>query len=202
MTGEPPPQDPWGDVVSQVANALTDMDLQDGPLRAALLDGLRSALGRVEGPALDLDAPPPEVVLVPGGRAEGTARAERPRPDLRVADDPTEEAVPEVHTQVRVVRVGTDDLDPDEPDWLAAPITHEGRIRLGEPTTTGGWQTVLRAELARPYRLSCDRGAMEIFLDGEPAERLACGQTVDLEARLIRVRSAGAMGADGSYVRL
>ena len=38
--------------------------------------------------------------------------------------------------------------------------------------------------------------------EGEPAEKLATGQTVDVEAQLIRVRSASPHGAEGSYVRL
>ncbi|GEM_PF-1984567 len=203
MTGEPPIEDPWGDVVNQVADALTDLNLQDGALRSALLDGLRSALGQVEGGGIDVDAPP-DVVVVEGGRPDDGPPTARPVPDLRVADDPTEEDVPEVRTRVRVVRVGheLESDEPEQPDWLAAPITHEGRIRTGDPATASGWQTVLRAESVRAYRLNCDRGALEVFLEGEPAERLATGQTVDVEAKLIRVRSAGPQGAEGSYVRL
>jgi hypothetical protein len=203
MKGEPPDQDPWDDVVSQVADALADLNLTDGPLRSALLDGLRSALDQVGG---GLGTPPapsvPEVVVVEGGRAADAPPSLGQRPELRVADDPTEEDVPEVRTHVRVVRVGADQEPIEEPDWLSIPISHEGRIRVGEPTTQAGWQTVLRAQSVRAYRLNCERGALEIFLEGEAAERLAAGQTVDVEAQLIRVRAAGPNGAEGSYVRL
>lgn len=202
MTGEPPIEDPWGDVLSQVADALTDLNLEEGALRAALLDGLRTALSQVEGGGIDVGAPP-EVVVVEGGRGENAPVTPIVTPMLRVADDPTEEEVPETRHRVRMVRVGAEDFDQNEdPDWLAAPITHEGRIRVGDPTTSSAWQTVLRASTERPYRLNCDRGALEIFLEGEPAERLATGQTVDVEAKLIRVRAVGLHGAEGSYVRL
>ncbi len=202
MTGEPPIDDPWGDVVSQVTDALSELNLHDGALRSALLDGLRTALGQFEEDNKDVEAPP-GVVVVEGGRSEDAPVTPITPPMLRVADDPTEEEVPEVRTRVRVVRVDSDVHDiPDDPDWLAAPITHEGRIRVGDPTTASGWQTVLRATSAQTYRLNCDRGALEVFLEGEPAEKLATGQTVDVEAQLIRVRSASPHGAEGSYVRL
>ena len=122
MTGEPPIDDPWGDVVSQVSDALSELNLQDGALRTALLDGLRTALGQVEvGAPTDADTPP-EVVVVEGGRSEDAPVTPATPPMLRVADDPTEEEVPEVRTRVRVVRVDSDLPDvPDDPDWLAAP---------------------------------------------------------------------------------
>ncbi len=205
MTGEPPIDEPYGDVVSQVADALTDLNLQDGPLRDALLDGLRSALGQVAGTPIDVDAAPPEVVVVEGGRAEDAPATPSEPPPLRVADDPTDEdPTADLRTRVRVVRLSPelDDEPDDEPDWLSAPITAEGRIRVGDPAGAHPWQTVLRATEHRAYRLNCDRGTLEIFLEGEPAERLGCGQTVDVEAKLIRVRAAGPKGADGSYVRL
>ncbi len=203
MTGEPPTEDPWGDVISQVSDALSDLNLQSGPLRDALLDGIRSALDQVGQPDLEDDEEFPEVVVVEGGRSSDTPPSNGKKPTLRVADDPTEEEeMPGVRTRVRVVRVGGETEAIDDPDWLSAPISHEGRIRVSEPTSQSGWQTVLRAETIRAYRLGCDQGALEIFLDGEPAERLSGGQTVDVEAQLIRVRSAGPMGADGSYVRL
>ncbi len=199
MSGDPPHDDPWSDVVSQVSDALSELNLQDGPLRAALLDGLRTALdqaGLSSGDAV------PEVTVVEGGRPESEPPTPSQKPELRVADDPTEEELPEVRAHVRVVHMGSEPDGLDEPDWLAAPITHEGRIRVGEPNTQAGWQTVLRASEARAYRVSCERGALEVFLDGEPAEKLATGQTVDVEARLIRVRAAGPEGADGAYARI
>ena len=63
-------------------------------------------------------------------------------------------------------------------------------------------QTVYRGELARGYRLHCSQGPMRILLDGQPVETVDVGQSIDVEARLIRVQAVDGVVLQGCFIRL
>lgn len=195
-----PPRDEWDDVLSQVEEALDRLRLGDGPHREALLDGVREALQALGADAnADADADGPRVEVVEGGRADDAPRrppepsGERSRPPLRVADD---ERAPDdtERAAVKLVRLGAGRRATDV--WLES----EGSIRLDPSPGQTGWQTVYQGETARAYRVACHTGVMRVTADGASASLLSAGQTIDVEARVVRV------GADqpaaGRYARL
>jgi len=79
------------------------------------------------------------------------------------------------------------------------------RVRRGEAgrivVAEGGWQTLLRAVEPRCYRIHVRIGLLDVALDGELAERVSAGQSVDVEAASIRVQGAEG-GAKGSFERV
>lgn len=72
-----------------------------------------------------------------------------------------------------------------------------GRVEVAE----GAWQTIVQAAAPRCYRLHVRQGTLDVALDGELAERVTAGQSLDVEATSIRVHGALG-GAKGSYERL
>jgi hypothetical protein len=184
VAGDSGDSDSWKDVLDQVAKALGDVEPK---LRDALVDGVRVALDTVaqevqadEADEADEEPPPKrsKVVVLDGGR--------RSAPEDRASASPEG---PRVH----VVR--------EEPPLRRTPLSHEGRIRVrpGEPVE---WQTIWRGDAVRAYRVLCATGTLEVALDGVPAEKLRAGQSLDVEARLVRVRSGDTGVGLGSYVRL
>ena len=171
------------EVMAQVEVALDALDLGEPSTRESLLEGLRDAL-RDPDPQTGTDSSffvmqsePPE---------EG--------PDLRVVDTEEAERISQAQThsdvRVRVVR-------PKAPTQTRGH-SDDGRIHVRD----GSWQTVYRGDAARPYRLSADT-LLEVALDGVSAEQLRPSQTMDVEARLIRVRPVDQTAtAVGSYRRL
>jgi len=172
------------EVMAQVEVALDALDLGEPSTRESLLEGLRDAL-RDPDPQTGTDSSffvmqsePPE---------EG--------PDLRVVDTEEAERITQAQThsdvRVRVVRPKASTSQPRGP-------SDEGRIHVRD----GAWQTVYRGDAARPYRLSADT-LLEVALDGVSAEQLKPSQTMDVEARLVRVRPIDqTTTATGWYRRL
>ena len=61
----------------------------------------------------------------------------------------------------------------------AEGISHDtGHVSLGVPDA---WQTVFRGNTPRRYRIRCDRGGIQVALDGALVEELQPGQTSDFE---------------------
>ena len=182
-------EDGTEDIVDQVRSALENLDIGTGETRQALLDGVRDALGRVREGVDDMVS---SVVVERREAGDG-------RPDLRVVDPDTAEA---------------DDEADDEPDvedairravhvqWLGAD-RHGGTIAIPDPGTddAAAWQTVFHGPEPRSYRLSCERGLLEVAADGASIARMQADQTIDLVAASIRVRAVDG-GAYGSYLRL
>lgn len=193
-----PPDDPFDDILRQIADALRTFDGVSPETEDRLLTGVREALAGIVDSTGET-----KLILV------GTER--RPaeeRPDLRVVD--TEEAERIVHEnrphdtsfglgdagpQVRVVRGGA-------PDAPLGALSAQGAIRVRSIDGERPWQTVFRGEAVRTYRLACDEGQFELAIEGTTIERMSAGQCVDVEARVIRVRSAISMQGSGRYVRL
>ncbi len=181
MSGPPDDSDGVDEVLDQVERALDELRLEDEGARSALLDGVRSALGELGlGGAGD-----PRIHVVDGGRGVDDPTTEAPRPELRVAHQDDERSS---SARVRVVRVGG-----------VEATTHDGVIAVSQADV---WQTVSRAAAARPYRVWCATGMLRVAIDGLPADTLAAGQSLDVEARLVRVCSADGTAATGRYVRL
>ncbi len=186
-----PPDDPYDEVLSQVSDAMDALNLGDGSARENLLEGVRDALKAIEG--IDFGAPEDTFSdyneeVAPDGS-----------PILRVVD--TEEA--ELHQAVQTADVRVKVLKPGRPSAEVSPLGAEGTISLAvEPGQQAVWQTVFRGDKPRAYRIRCTTGVLEVAADGAVVEQLQRGQTVDLEARLIRV-SCGENGpCQGRYARL
>ncbi len=176
-----------GDLLQQVSDALDEAELKDGAVRQALLDGVRDAFTSISGDG-------PTVTVVDGGRMADTPPTSGERPELRIAtpaEDDEPESEPPVTTRVRVLR-----------GPRSRPVRLVGRIAVAPQGTDGDQQTIFRGEQARPYRLICDRGTLQVELDGMPSERLGAGQSLDAEARMIRVVGAADEPSQGRYARL
>lgn len=204
----PPPRGPWSDVLDQVRDALEDAGIGAQEITSELMEGVRLGLdalsrGPEAGPPPDPSADVgPEVRVVPGGRGEGEPPAPGPRPDLKVAEPEPE-------------RGGPSALYDDAADAVAASnvsvrvrTVDRGDGRGGLPrgdiavSPDAPAQTVFRGATPRPYRVRCVTGALRVELDGQPADQLSAGQSMDVEAGLIRVSAADGAAATGSYLRL
>lgn len=190
---------PWADVLDQVREALDDAGVGAGEVRDELVRGVKDALhtlqGRPDEPPQGQDPPAasPDVTIVPGGRADDAPPAPGSPPDLRVA--PPESAAtpvsPSVSVSVRRARAPT-----------ALSPTDLSATGVFSVPADGSTQTLFRSDRAHPYRVVCDSGGLRISLDGAPADSLVCGQSMDVYARLVRVRADHDDGATGRYVRL
>lgn len=201
MSGRPPFDDPgWNELLHQLEEALDEAGIEGEQTRAAVRDGLRAALeslGKLAGwsePRHD----GPEVEVVEGGRADDDPEPTGPRPDLRVAEpmpeedeSPPEETPPSPRPDVRVRLLRRADLD------TARRL--RGSIRL---SAAGECQTIFRGAQPRAYRIGCTHGALCVHLDGLPTETVREGQTLDVEARFVRVEAAGEPPFEGRYRRL
>ncbi|MCB9758449.1 MAG: hypothetical protein H6739_01280 [Alphaproteobacteria bacterium] len=202
MGDRPPPPETWDDLVEGIEGALEELGVLQPETRSALADGVREALEEAfsqlggKGAWESLPVEPPSVTVLEGG-------AERPgggpAPDLRVADEIDEADPP--RNRVRVVRVRP--TTAPSPSVSASPdidgIGAAGRIRL-EPGRQEALQTLYRGEAVRAYRVGCEQGSMAVSVDGMRVEQLGSGQSIDVEARLIRVHAD--TRATGFYLRL
>ena len=189
---EPPDID---EVVVRVNEALDELDVVAGPERDALLSSLRAALGAlgdieldsVEVRAVPVEVPVevPSVEVVTGGRGDDP-RSEGPRPALRVARPVVEEGEP-VPTAERPPRRRAVQVVSVAPEELPEAPVASGRFALA----AGEWQTVFHGAGPRCYRLGCRAGRVGIYAEGEPSCELRAGQTVDIEASLIRLNAEG-----------
>jgi len=196
--------DLFEELMAQVEEAFAALEFGDGKLNTAISDGVREALRAAFGelsPPEDDTPDKPQVTLLDGGKdvefPEETD--ETPRPALRVAKpgDPEAEGDGALPTsRVRVVRVGAR----PRVSIQETPLHLEGGLRVdpGEES----WQTLFRGADPRTYRLACDDGILEVALDGQIADRLHPGQTMDVEARLIRVRAGSDVVMIGRYARV
>ena len=185
MGGPPDDRDGVDDVLDQVEQALDQLRLGDGEARDALMEGVREALSE-----LGLGgAGAPDIRVMDGGRGEDDPTSEAPTPDLRVAGEGVAGEGATSSARVKVVRVGA----------ASGATHHDGRIAVSGVDV---WQTVSRSADPRAYRLWCEHGDLRVAIDGLPADTVGGGQSLDVEARLIRVCSVDGAEATGRYVRL
>ena len=79
-------------------------------------------------------------------------------------------------------------------------LSEAGWIHIaGGESTASSWQTIYQGQIPRLYRVACSQGAIEVTADGEVVERLIPGQSIDLEATLIRVTTHDGAEAIGGY---
>ncbi|HJN78098.1 MAG TPA: hypothetical protein QGF58_29560 [Myxococcota bacterium] len=127
------------------------------------------------------DAIDQKMQLLDGGGEDSALPTDRSH--LRIAEDGEGRT-----RQVRVVRVRARDR---------VRRGGDGRIDV----EGGGWQTIVRADTPRCYRIHVRAGVLDVALDGQLADRVASGQSLDVEAALVRV--CGVDGASkGSFERL
>lgn len=218
--------DRWSDVVKQVLDALDDADVADTDTRDALAEGVRQALESLEtGVGIDVQIlgdglPFPEsksvaVELMEGGRKQEEPRSAGQAPDLRIADpddadndesshlddledDATEP--PSMFTHVKVIRGHDQTPTSHKPHRVLPGLAEAGWIHVaGSESPDASWQTVYQGVKPRLYRVACSQGLLDVTADGDPVERLRPGQSIDIEARLIRVTTENQMEAIGGY---
>ncbi len=219
--------DHFDEVLRQVEDALDHLQLGDGPTKDALLSGVRAALEELGPDALgvdleatlsDLDVSP-GVHIVDGGRDPGGPPTPGLKPDLRVADpSAANPSAGDLLDEGGFDAGGASDRDAvgygaggyDAVDEAGGPsvrvirvtrraegISHNtGHVSLGVPDA---WQTVFRGNTPRRYRIRCDRGGIQVALDGALVEELQPGQTSDFEGTLVRVLARSEEGAEGAY---
>jgi hypothetical protein len=177
MPGEPPDRgDTLDEVLTQVQRALDEAGVTGATLQGALLEGVRQAMETLEEPA-PADGRP-RMTVVDGGRGRG-------------AGEPPEEPE-EPRVRVKVLRSAATE---GEAPRRRADV---GQVWLdGEGCTQ---QTLFHGAAARAYRVHLERGRARLSLDGMPAEEIAAGQSVDVEAALIRLSAAEPVR--GHYLRL
>lgn len=154
-------------VIAQVEAALDALEIVDPTSREMVLDGVRDALS-------DDPARPKVQVYEGGGEDEGRRG---PPPDLRIIP-PEREGSADV--KVKVLHGG-------------ATRHVGGRIELPGEGLHPEWQTIVHGRSLRLYRIHCDDGSLQIAADSELIAQVVGGQTIDVEARVIRV-GAGAPG--------
>ncbi len=217
-----PPRDPddLDDVLGQVSDALDELEVVEGDDREALLGSLREVLGalgglplrgvevhalRIADPTEEAAGAPPAVRLVDGGLAHDAPIGEGPRPELRLAEedcgdpdthphaaDPDVSPGPASTHPVKVLRIGR----PRGGD-LGEPL---GEITLSPAPEQELGQVLFVGTRARAYRVRCLAGELTVHAGQSPVATLLPGQTVDVEARRIRVSARAP--AHGRYLRL
>lgn len=211
--------DRWSDVVEQVLGALDNADIADTNTRDALAEGVRQALESLEsGVGLDVqilgegfpfqDPEPVSVEIVEGGRSQEEPRSEGETPDLRIAEregniekgtktSPDETLDnPSIFTHVKVVRGNQ-----SPPRQRVLPgLAEAGWIHVaGGDSPDSAWQTLYKGPTSRLYRVACSQGTLDVTADGQSIERLRPGQSIDVEAQLIRVTTSNDTEAIGGY---
>jgi len=170
--------------------------------------------GKGDAPSVEISEESPEK----GEKKKSTKKAKKKsRPDLKVAppqeEDTKKEKGPTVpnippfpafpgsdpaslRTMFKVLRLGEDEQGPHG----LFPLLAQGKIDL--PKSGPNFQNIFRGEEARPYRIECTEGGLQIYLNGKPAEEISNGQCTDVEAAVIRVQASGDADAKGLYTRL
>lgn len=181
------------EVVSQVRTALDEADVSGRQGRDLLLDGLRDVMQAIDPASLvragHAAAPPdpspaPDVTVVDGGRSEDAPPTPGPKPDLKVATDAAPEpSSPRVYTKVTVHKSAASS---------SAPRDDRPGLNLPASGDTPEWRSLFRGSTARPYRIIAEEGRVSVRLDGEDADTVHPGASLDVEARVIQVAAIDA----------
>ena len=185
-------------IQEEVERALRAAGVEAGSLDDAVMEGVRQALDALASAGLGLNPAPgepgPEVTVMEGGRGVDDPPAEGEPPSLRVAEPAEGEDTPGPQVRIHLHRVEGAGQGGGVQGGVA--IGRNGVISVEQ----GAVQTLFRGEQPRPYRLFCTAGQLEVQVDGFPVEALHKGQSIDVEARLVRV--VGTSPARGHYRRL
>jgi len=209
MAEPPDGDDTWSSLRDQVEEALRKAGLGDRHLDEAVVQAMEQAFAALGSLSADTEVSPssPDVTVVEGGRRDDQPPAPGDPPELRLATEAGADSHDDLGTGDTKVRVTVHRLDRDgrrrsNTDASAKRTDRrlliQGRIRVAPD----GHQTIFRGSESRSYRLLCNEGTLRITLDGLPAESLSAGQSIDVDAALIRVSGADGASAAGTYVRL
>ena len=209
MAEPPDGDDTWSSLRDQVEEALRKAGLGDRDLDEAVVQAMEQAFTALGSLSQDTEesTSSPDVTVVEGGRREDDPPAPGEPPELRLAPETSAAADGELSTGDPKVRVTVHRLDRDGRRRTSTTgsskrkdrrLQMQGRIQVAAE----GHQTVFRGNESRSYRLLCTEGTLRIALDGLPAESLSAGQSIDVDAALIRVSGADGAAAAGNYVRL
>ena len=173
------------DILRQVREALEAMDLGSADTRDALVGGVKDALDKVRDGLDDVASR----VVERGKRHQA--------PNLRVVDPDDEDEGPSDGVDIDEVQ--------DHVSWAGTGVggvsprrgLSVGAIHVPDPAddTASAWQTVLHAQQPTLIRLVCDEGQLEVAADGTSVCRLSLDQTIDVQAKVVRVS-----GVDGAAV--
>ena len=98
-------------------------------------------------------------------------------------------------TMFKVLRMGE-----DAAGLNLATLGTQGKINI--EAQSAGYQNIFQGAEIRAYRIECLEGGLQIYLDGSPVEEIRPGQSTDVEAKIIRVKSSEEAGAKGVYTRI
>jgi hypothetical protein len=188
----------FNDLVNQVEIALEAIDIEGVDACDSIVEGLRQALqaaAEIEMEAGSL----PEVVVLEGGRSgaapdDGERDGRSSRPELRVIE--RDEEAPKGVRDIRVKVIGPQMIRRRNAERAA---TLEGTILVDN---TIEWQTIYRGDEPATYRVWRADGSLELALDGQWVEAMNPGQSLDVRASLIRVRTGEPDPVAASYVRV
>ncbi len=209
MAEPPDGDDTWSSLRDQVEEALRKAGLGDRHLDEAVVQAMEQAFSALGSLTEDTEVSPssPDVTVVEGGRRDDQPPAPGDPPELRLAPQTASDTHDDLGTGDTKIRVTVHRLDRDgrrrsNTDTTAKRkerrLLVQGRIQVAPE----GHQTIFRGSESRSYRLHCNEGTLRITLDGLPAESLSAGQSMDVDAALIRVSGADSASAVGTYVRL
>ncbi len=172
------------DWTRQLSEALGALGLRDDAARKALLDDVRAALYEALDDVLPAAGQEPNdpgaetgpvVRVLRGGRAGDSTPREGGPPQLRVLGGAGRGA--------------------------AADGLSVGWIRLSG-TSPEVAQTLAHGTRPAAYRVHCDAGELLVLADDTPVARVEEGQSVDVEATVLRARATHGGDARGRFVRL
>tara|TARA_B100000575_G_scaffold225952_2_gene186567 strand:- start:1547 stop:2206 length:660 start_codon:yes stop_codon:yes gene_type:complete len=204
----------WSEVVNQVLSALDEANVSDPSTRAALTEGVKTALESLESDigidvqifgegATTPETRGPTVEVVAGGRSDTEPPSTGEKPALRIAElepDSVEEPAASVATD-RPLFTHVQIKRPEYQNRMGSTLSTSGWIRIdaeGQPEAR--WQAIYLGTNPRLYRIGCTAGILDVTLEGEPIERLTEGQSVDVEGTSIRVTTEHGQAAEGQYV--
>ena len=190
------------DIVQHVEHALESIRLEGFDVRDSIVDGLREALESAA--EMEEELGQPEVVVLEGGRSANEPVTEGedvgPRPELRVLSNDGDD------DESSDLQWAADDIQVKvfTPEMLAArslvePERVSGAILVDHAL---GGQTVYRGKTSQTYRIFGADGLLEVSADGDWVETLNPGQSIDICAQLIQVRTSEADPVVGTYIRL
>ncbi len=217
----PPDDDTWQSVLGELNDALDSLQLRDGPERQSLVEGVKEAMQSifevgaeviVSATVEQAPAAGPSVVVLDGGK-DASAKAgdtqqttAKPKVRFKVVSE-TETATDEESTTDSPLGASAD-IHVYRADPRAAQTSVEASsVPLGTIVTQSDngaplWQTIYQGQDAHSYRVFCEQGTLEIVAGDLPAEIIRPHQSIDLQAKRIRVRSFTHDEARGVYCKI
>ena len=193
---EPPKDDnpPMKDMISEISKGLEEAGFLEDDIKSDLLDGIQDSLRALFGDVFQTEEP--QVHVVEGGRDPDAPPTEGARPNLKVADavDFAEEESAYANEDspnisVRVFRPNLQQMLPKE-------ALSTGEISLADEQEE---QLLYTGKSERLYRIHVRTGSAHLFADDEPCGTLYAEQSLDIEARHIKLVRNGSDVIKGTF---